>query len=272
MVKISITRGFEFGKKCLANAFGYGSEKTLTSTAKTSFKPIYSRGLTKTGEKIKMFNGAEISPARTVNKSKNLFCEETWATCVSERANQNSVSLHGQLNGINHHLAKGSPNPKHMDEKFFATGQTPREMICDTDWEFKFKVKPIKEEMNVTRCASKREDWDGYYPRYKQTLNLKAGEKTYMPEYAYASSDFGYASTYLGDTDGIVMNIEIPKNARISRTGDIGKCDEIVFPRFSMFECTSAPKKVIDGDKSYYRVGLRYILPSEKWRELPEKI
>ncbi len=87
-----------------------------------------------------------------------------------------------------------------------------------------------------------------------------------MREYAYATSDKSYANVYLPNGKGITYEIEIPAGARVSRTGDIGKTDEIVFPRSSRFECLNT-QRIQDKDSDYLLIKLRYILPEESWRQ-----
>ena len=86
-----------------------------------------------------------------------------------------------------------------------------------------------------------------------------------MREYAYATSDKGYASVYMPNNRGIRYEIEIPEGARVSRVGQIGSNDEIVFPRSSKFECLET-QKVKDADNDYTIIKLRYLLPEETWR------
>lgn len=85
---------------------------------------------------LKIKSGADKPLVRT----EDLFCHKYWADAVKERvicqSNKESVSLHGQLHGINHHFIF-SHHPKHIDMKFMHTGLTPREMISVTDPEFK---------------------------------------------------------------------------------------------------------------------------------------
>lgn len=255
-MKISATKAYVYGKNFLNRLFKSGrafAEVPVTPGTGQKLATQVTRQVAKQSEKVA--------------ENKPLFCHEVLANCRGGRAYKTSVSMHGYLNGINHHLAKASPNPQQMNEPFFATGKTPREMINDTDCEFLFKIKPTKEKMTVYRGLPKRETWDSYYKRYQGLLNLKKGDKTYMPEYAYFTSDANYARTYLGDNEGIRIVMEIPQNARVSRTG-FGINDEVVMPRFSRYECVEAPQKVVNGDESYYQVKLRYILPDESWRNI----
>ena len=256
-VKISATKAYTYGKNLLNGLFkGKSVTAGVQSTVEVGQKAVEQTALRVTKQ------------AEKVAENKPLFCHEVLANCRGGRAYKTSVSMHGYLNGINHHLAKASPNPQQMNEPFFATGKTPREMINDTDCEFLFKIKPTEEKMTVYRGLPKRETWDSYYKRYQGLLNLKKGDKTYMPEYAYYTSDANYARTYLGDSEGIRIVMEIPQNARVSRIGKMGTCDEVVMPRFSRYECIEAPQKVVNGDESYYQVKLRYILPDESWRNI----
>ena len=85
-----------------------------------------------------------------------------------------------------------------------------------------------------------------------------------MKEYSYATSNKSYATGYLTNNRGIMYEIEVPKNSRVSRTGN-ETCDEIVFPRSSQFECIGT-ERIKDADKDYLHVKLRYIQPKEPWR------
>lgn len=203
----------------------------------------------------------------TKNKNKDLFCHKYWAWAQNQGAvrqtNNESVSLHGYLNGINHHFIN-SPYPKTMDETFYQTRMTPRQMISVTDFDFK-ELKPTTEKLNVFRCISKKPEFFSEYPLYQKRCAIKKGDIIDMKEYAYATSDINYAKGYLPDNKGIMYEIEIPKGARVSRKGLLGSNDEIVFPRSSKFECVNV-KKVKDAENDYIHAKLHYILPDETWR------
>lgn len=199
--------------------------------------------------------------------NKDLFCHKYWAWAQKEggvRATRNeAVSLHGYLNGINHNFIN-CPNPKSMNEKFFQTNMTPREMISVTDFDFK-ELKPTEGKLNVFRCVGKKPEFFSEYPLYQKRCAVKKGDIIDMKEYAYATSDINYAKGYMPNNKGIMYEIEIPKGARVSRKGILGTNDEIVFPRSSKFECMDV-KKVQDSDNDFVHVKLRYILPDEPWR------
>lgn len=201
---------------------------------------------------------------------KAQYCYKYWASALDEglvrQGHKESVDLHGQLHGINHHFIL-SAYPKHLDQKIFVLGEelTPREMIFRADMDFK-RLKPTTESMKVFRCVGEKPDFFAEYPQYEKRLKVKKGEIINMREYAYATSDIGYANVYLPNGRGITYEIEIPKGARVSRTGDIGKTDEVVFPRSSRFECLDT-QHIQDGDSDYTLIKLRYILPDEPWRK-----
>ena len=194
---------------------------------------------------------------------QEMFCNQIWAKALEERvvrqSTRESVSLHGYLNGINHHFIH-SPKPEAMDEFFSFTKQTPRDMIAQTDIEFKC-LKPTSESMRVIRCIGEKPDFFTEYPLYLKRTQVKKGEIIDMKEYAYATPDVSYARVYLTNNRGILYDIEIPPGARVSRRGD-----EIVFPRSSRFECTGV-KEVKDTENDYKHVNLRYILPTDYWRQ-----
>ncbi len=202
-----------------------------------------------------------------VSNQNDLFCHKYWDWAQKqgavEKTGKEAVSLHGYLNGINHHFIH-SPYPKAMDEKFFQTNMTPREMIIETDFDFK-ELKPTAEKLNVFRCIGQKPEFFSEYKLYQKRCAIKKGDIIDMKEYAYATSDINYAKGYLPDNKGIMYEIEIPKGARVSRKGLLGSNDEIVFPRSSKFECVNV-KKVKDAENDYIHAKLRYILPDETWR------
>lgn len=201
-------------------------------------------------------------------ESKPLFCHEYWKACkeqgIIKATNKESVSLHGYLNGINNHFIN-SGNPKNMNIKtnIMDPDMTPREIISLTDMEFK-KLKPTEKTLNVIRCIGEKPDFFSEYKLYKKRLDIKKGDVIDMKEYAYATSNKTYATGYLTNNRGIMYEIEVPKNSRVSRTGN-DTCDEIVFPRSSKFECIGTVQ-IKDADKDYLHVKLRYIQPNEPWR------
>lgn len=191
------------------------------------------------------------------------FCHKYWKELQGLRPlNRDSVSLHGQLNGINHHFIN-SPYPKHMDMQFMNSGFTPREMISKTDIEFKL-IKPTEQNLKVYRCIGEKPDFFSEYNLYKKRLNIKKGDVIDMKEYAYATSDEGYAGAYLTNNRGIKYEIDVPKGSKVSRTGDASSTDEIVFPRSSKFECTGVGK-VKDENNDYLLVKLKYLKPDESY-------
>lgn len=207
-------------------------------------------------------------PASVLKQSagnKPLFCHEYWKACKEQRiirqTNRESVSLHGDLNGINHFFITGG-NPKYMGDTFVKE-MTPREMVSLTDMEFK-RLKPTEKMLNVYRCIGEKPDFFSEYGLYKKRLGIKKGDVIDMKEYAYATSNKDYASRYLTNDTGIAYEIEVPKGSRVSRVGN-ETCDEIVFPRSSKFECIGT-EHVKNSEQDFLRVKLRYIQPNEPWR------
>jgi len=191
-------------------------------------------------------------------EAKNIkpFCQEFWngVDLKHYRRSCGSVTYHGHLNGINHHLTTKA-NPKGLNEIFFGTGVTPKEMIQITDAEFKALPK-TKEKIIAYRCVGEKpEFFIKDYTRYQKSLKIKKGDIITMPEYAYATSDIGYAEGYLRNNKGIKYIIEIEPESRVSIIGQ-GKNNEITFPRSSKFECLGTEQ---DGD--VLLVKLKYIKP-----------
>ena len=199
----------------------------------------------------------------TKNSNKELFCHKYWTWAQKQGAvrqtKKESVSLHGYLNGINHHFIN-SPYPKTMDDKFIQTSMTPRQMISVTDFDFK-ELKPTTEKITAFRCIGKKPEFFSEYPLYQKRCSIKKGDIIDMKEYAYATPDINYARCYLPNNKGILYEFEIPEHARVSRTAK-----EIVFPRSSKFECLDV-KHINNNDNDYIYAKLRYILHDESWRK-----
>lgn len=193
------------------------------------------------------------------------FCKRYWQDAVAERVirqtGRESVSQHGYLNSINHHFITGI-NANNMDKVNSFTDLTPRQMITQTDMEFK-ELAPLERELHTYRCLAQKPEFFSEYPMYKKSRAVKPGDTIMMREYAYATSDKDYAKMYLGDDGGIMYDISIGKGARVSRKGNIGQEDEIVFPRSSMFKCLKTEE--IQGKYGkYLKVFLEYIMPNDK--------
>ncbi len=197
---------------------------------------------------------AEILP------KKDLYCVEYWKDAVTEGllkpSNQTSVKMHGYLNSINHNFIIPG-QPKLMDSVHWQTNMTPREMISMTDFEFK-RLKPLEQKMHVYRAIGEKPEFFSEYKLYQKAKDIKKGDVMMMREYAYATSDPSYAQVYLTNNKGILYEIDVPEGAKISRIGDIGSKDEIVFPRASRFECTDV-KEIRDFENDYTLVNLKYL-------------
>lgn len=215
--------------------------------------------VSKAGQTIKSNSPAKVP--------QDLFCNTYWKLAqekyLIKTTNKTSVSTHGQLNGINHHFIH-SPYPKDMDRKAVNSDLTVREMIRKTDYDFK-TLKPTTKKLYVYRCIGEKPDFFPEFKQYQKALNTQKGDIITMREYAYATSDKNYASVYMGNNRGIRYEIEIPEGSRVSRIGQIGSSDEIVFPRSSKFECIGT-QKVKDSDNDYIIIKLKYLKPEETWR------
>ncbi len=205
--------------------------------------------------------------------SNDLFCSVYRAKVLQsgqlKNSNRKNVSLHAYLNGINHYFINGL-NSKGLNEKFMLTGFTPRQMIIKTDLEFK-QLKPTTKVLNVVRCIGEKPVFFSNNKLYQKRLGIKVGDIIDMKEYAYATSDREYAKYFLTNNKGILYEIEIPAGSRVSCKGELGKSDEIVFPRSSKFECTGKDK-VKDNDNDYTVIKLRYINPYDGQRNLDTSV
>lgn len=214
----------------------------------------------------KVFQAATKNKAASnvAESAKPLFCEQYWKFAKENRfirnRNRTSVDLHGQLNSINHHFYN-SPHPEHLDMPTPATRLTPREMIFQTDFEFK-GVKPTEKALTAFRAVGEKPDYFATYNLYKKATQIKAGEKFRLRGYSYFTSDINYASGYLTNNKGILYEIEFPPQSRLSITGKLGECDEIVSPRGSEFLCTGV-EHIKRADADYLLVKGRYIQPQD---------
>ena len=198
-------------------------------------------------------------------KEKELFCHQYWCKLaeegrVQQSAYKESVSLHSDLNGINHHFIL-SPYPEQMNEVFNGRFRlTPREMITKTDIEFK-NLKPISEQITTYRCIGEKPEFFSEYPLYKKRLAVKKGDIIDMKEYAYTSPEAEFSKNWLPNGKGILYEIEIPAGARVSVSGN-----EIVTPRSSKFLCLDT-KRIKHDNEDYLKVKLRYLKPDEQWKK-----
>ena len=184
--------------------------------------------------------------------SKPLFCQEYLANLRKPCVRTNTrVSMHEQLNSINHFFITGN-NPKDMDlASSLINNMTPRELIKLTSEEFRL-LKPTEKVYTVYRCIGKKPD---FFKEY----NTKVSDRICMKEYAYATSDINYAKVYLPNNEGIIYEMEVPANSeRVSRIGNIGHNDEFVFDRNSIWECTGI-KEVKDLENNYKIIKLRKV-------------
>lgn len=221
------------------------------------------------GKTVLHGSGKTVSSKLEKSPSDDLFCSGCWLNAVQNRrlpkSNLVKVSLHGYLNGINHYFIN-CPYPKDIDTQFMLTGLTPHQMIVKTDFEFK-QLKPTTKVLNVVRCIGEKPVFASNHKLYQKRLGIKIGDVIDMKEYAYATSDRSYAKNFLTNNRGILYEIEVPAGSRISCKGEIGRLDEVVFPRSSKFECI-AKERIKDSDNDYTIIKLRYIKPDESWRNL----
>ncbi len=199
--------------------------------------------------------------ATQVTKSDKIpFCHQYWEMAKKEGglnpSNKTSVSMHWDLNGINHHFIN-SPHPEHMNQTFMNTGKTPRQMITLTDFEFK-TLKPTEKDLKVFRCIGEKPHFFSEYKLYSKRLNIKKGDIIDMKEYAYATSDKSFANRYLANEKGITYEIDIPKGSKVSEIIHHDKSNEIVFPRSSKFECLGTSHT-----ENGLHIKLKYLIPKE---------
>ncbi len=216
-------------------------------------------------------SAAKNTLAATVSKkAEPLFCEKYWAwakeNSLVRNGNKTSVDLHGELSSINHHFHI-SPYPEHMDIPVGRANLTPRQMITQTDLEFK-GLKPTEKTVKAFRAVGEKPEFFSTYKLYKKATRVKPGDKFRMSEYSYFSSDINYANVYLTNKKGILYEIEFPEKSRISRIGTFGANDELVTPRASEFLCTNV-ERIKNADADYLLVKGKYIQPKEILEEFP---
>lgn len=203
-------------------------------------------------------------------KVEPLFCEKYWAWAKENRLVKNSsktsVDLHGELHSINHHF-QISPYPEHMDIPAGRANLTPRQMITQTDLEFK-GLTPTEKTVTAFRAVGEKPEFFSTYKLYEKATRVKPGDKFRMSEYSYFSSDINYANVYLTNNKGILYEIEFPEKSRISRIGTFGANDELVTPRASEFLCTNV-ERIKNAEADYLLVKGKYIQPKDILEELP---
>ena len=111
-----------------------------------------------------------------------LYCAKYWQDCAAENIlkplNRDYVSLHGQLNGINHFFITGA-NPQNLSQKFMNTGLMPKEMISLSDMEFK-RLKPIEAPITAFRCIGEKPDFFSEYKLYQKRFNIRKGDIVFV--------------------------------------------------------------------------------------------
>ena len=197
----------------------------------------------------------------------SLFCKKMWQDEFPDGKIKtfpySKVTYHGRFNAFNHLLIKGGCPSDFNSPHPLLFNKTVKEIITESDVEFK-RLKPTSQKLTVYRCIGEKPDFFAEYKIYLKKYNTKPGDVIYMPEYAYAASDTGYAKSFLSYKNGIVYEIEVPEGSRVSLTGKItdGKMShghECVFPRFSRFLCTAKSKD----EKGHVYLKLKYIKPEE---------
>ena len=199
-----------------------------------------------------------IKPIGTTPIKTKLFCQEYWGKVVNsaqQTAKRSSVPMHSDLFEINTELLR-----KYKPTAFVSTGT--KRIISDSDKEFKL-LTPLTENITLWRGVTAPNYRDpNALKAFDKAAGVKKGDKVYMPEYAFASTEKKTAELYAQkDKRGIIYEIEVPKGARISHSFNH------IFPRFSIFECLDT-QIIPNGIFPVKLVKLRYILPEKLFGKL----
>lgn len=213
---------------------------------------------------------AKTLPNNEKDTKKQPLCYEVWEAEKEvgglRKIYSRSVKNHGSLHTFNHLLIKGGNRKDFTEKVSLLDNKSVNDVMIESDIEFK-RLKPTQEKLTVYRCVGEKPSFFSEYKMYQKRYNTKPGDIIYMPEYAYAASDEGYAKCFMSDKNGILYEIEVPEGSRVSLTGDIkqGKMppgNECVFPRASKFLCTD--RKIMQNGNVHIK--LKYIPPKEPWR------
>lgn len=220
-------------------------------------------------------NKTRLAAAKAKNPDAVPFCHQYWAAMQKERQLRpyphKTVEHHGQFNGFNHLFVKGRVSYG-FEAPAFNVGEGElliKDVVREADRQFKC-LKPTNEPVTVYRCVGEKPPFFEQETKlYNKLFNTKKGDVIMMPEYPYAAGGTQYSDVYKGwEGRGTTLEIEVPKGARVSHSGDIkdGKLDswgaECVFPRSSRFEVLES--KVLEDGSCHKKV--RYLLPDEPWR------
>lgn len=237
------------------------------------------KALNKTKSWVKSFtppptNKTRLAAAKAKKPDAVPFCHQYWADAQAEGIlrphRYRTVDSHGELHGFNHLFVTGQGSRNFQDTIGIGDKRIIRDIVRETDWQFK-SLKPTEEAVTVFRCVGEKPPFFEQEAKlYNKLFNTKKGDVIMMPEYPYAAGGTQYSDVYKGwEGRGTTLEIEVPKGARVSHSGDIvnGKLDdwgaECVFPRSSRFEVLES--KILEDGSAYKKV--RYILPDEPWRK-----
>ena len=209
---------------------------------------------------------------KPLSKSKPLFCEQYWKNIAKNtkpvKEYKCKVSTNFDLHDANMCFYNNGSNffEKHFEKE---TGKTLQEFIAQTDKEFK-QITPTDKPLVLWRGIRPPMRNMGRFPKFERSYNCKAGDKIFMPEYAFAAADEQtakeFAKNFFNDNkNGILYKIFVPKGSKINHWAYYN------FPRFSLFECIKT-KEIIKDNQSYKLITLRYIQPEEVKLEPKEKV
>ena len=192
-----------------------------------------------------------IKPVSANFQQTKRICQQYWERVLKDAKPLSKTS-------IEHHESLAEVNATALIRNY-NTGLPAtllKQIMFQSDKEFKL-LKPLERDITLWRGVSmpthKMEE--RYISVFDKAYNIKKGDITYMPEYAYASDDKNYASLFASNSNkAILYEIQVPQGAKLSQTW------AYVFPRASKFECIGTVENKTEQNTTKL-IKLKYILP-----------
>ena len=200
---------------------------------------------------------------KSVTQPKNmLFCEQYWTKAL-KNAKTRKVDIKlpyaFDITDINQMLV-GCNIPMYY-WLYETLRPNPNKMIKYIDRAFK-TLPPTKQDLTLWRGINEPDSFchKERIEKFNSRFDAKAGDIIYMPEYAFSSDDKKYSKCYTSSPNAkraILYEIETPTGSKISQANNY------IFPRSSKFECLDNTE-IIENEKIYHIIKLRYVKPEEK--------